>query len=254
MESIARKPFQGVLNIIRFNWQYYALALLFISGLFVSGSVLSGYSFAVNILTAALAAAVLLSLLVSHIVYDRSNLYSLDFLERLPIREGDRLLNINAGFDEISTAITLKYPYVELRVLDFYEAGKHTESSIRRARKMYPSYPGTRRVISTAMELEPGSTDLILLIFAAHEIRDEEERITFFKQLACALKEGGRVLVMEHLRNPYNFLAYNIGFMHFYSRKTWLQTFAGTELKVVEEFRHTPFVSGFILEKNGASS
>lgn len=58
---------------------------------------------------------------------------------------------------------------------------------------------------------------------------------------------------MEHLRNTPNFLAYNIGFFHFYSKAIWLKNFNTAKLKLVKEIKHTPFISIFVLEKNGTA-
>ena len=64
----------------------------------------------------------------------------------------------------------------------------------------------------------------------------------------------GQVIVTEHLRDTANFIAYNIGFLHFHSKETWLQTFRNAGFKVFQEIKITPFISTFILTKNGIAS
>ena len=59
---------------------------------------------------------------------------------------------------------------------------------------------------------------------------------------------------MEHQRDVYNFLAYNIGFFHFLSATTWKQTFAGAGLSESRTIKITPFITTFILAKNGMAS
>src|SRR5690606_25188876 len=93
--------------------------------------------------------------------------------------------------------------------------------------------------------------DKSIAIFSAHEIRNEKERVQFFKELNRTTKPTGQVLVTEHLRDWKNFLVYTIGFLHFYSRKTWLRTFEQADLTVKQEIKTTPFITTFILEKNG---
>ena len=99
--------------------------------------------------------------------------------------------------------------------------------------------------------MESNSADKILLILAAHEIRNGNERIAFFKELNRIIKPTGQIYVTEHLRDTANFIAYNIGFFHFYSKKSWLDTFAKANLAISQEIKQTPFISTFILVKNG---
>lgn len=244
-----RKPFQGVLNIIRFNWHFYVLSLGFLL-LFLILSIiyeaLSNSLWAVGLTVLWLN---IISLLVSYYVYDFSALYSFNWLEAQG--GGGTVVNISAGFDETSGILCRKFPAAELIVLDFYDPKKHTEVSIRRARKAYPLFPGTQRIETVSLPLEKNSADKIFVILSAHEIRDKVERIGFFKELKHLLKPAGRIFIVEHLRDTANFLAYNVGFFHFYSKATWCEVFQAAELKMEKEIKITPFISTFILEKNG---
>ncbi|MGN7820164.1 methyltransferase [Chitinophaga sp. 22536] len=249
MEGIKRKPFQGVMNIVRFNWHFYLLSMgLLITGLFFRHLV------PVQLLLWLLIASSVLSLGVSWYIYDVSRLYQLRWLDGLNVRTNGRIVNINAGFDETSHLLAHKYPDAQLRVFDFYDPAKHTEVSIERARRIYPPYPGTEVVNTSAVPLSHASTDIIFLFMAAHEIRDGRERKIFFEQLCDALPEDGRLIVLEHLRDPFNFMAYNIGFFHFFSARTWKEVFTLAGLSVEEERKVTPFLSAFILCKNGTTS
>ena len=96
--------------------------------------------------------------------------------------------------------------------------------------------------------------DTIFAIFAAHEIRDEAERIAFFKELRRVLEKGGAILVTEHLRNGANFLAYQIGFLHFYARPAWLRVFRQAGLQLVKQVNHTPFITTFMLQQYDTAS
>ena len=46
------------------------------------------------------------------------------------------ITNINAGFDETSYILDDKFPNATIKAFDFYDAEKHTEASIKRARKV----------------------------------------------------------------------------------------------------------------------
>jgi ubiquinone/menaquinone biosynthesis C-methylase UbiE len=194
----------------------------------------------------------LISLSVSYFVYDCSSLYKLTWLHNLQI--GNKIININAGFDETSQLIRKRYPNAELSVLDFYDPTKHTEVSIKRARKAYLPFPKTIRTSTTHLPVQDESADNIFTFFSAHEIRNDDERVAFFNELNRVLTPEGQVIVTEHLRDTANFIAYNIGFLHFHSRWTWLQTFGKAGFKVSNEIKITPFISTFILNKNGTAS
>ena len=163
------------------------------------------------------------------------------------------ILNFTAGFDETSILIKNKFPEANLNSFDFYDPAKNTEISIKRARKAYPPYPGTSQVNTSSLPSETGSADLIFVIFAAHEIRKEVERDIFFNELKRILKPAGKIVLTEHLRDLPNFLAYTIGFFHFMPLSSWRRTFNKCGLKVSDEFKITPFVSTFILEKHGTA-
>ncbi|WP_439882167.1 class I SAM-dependent methyltransferase [Pontibacter sp. MBLB2868] len=247
-----RKPLQGVTNIIRFNWHFYALALAITMLLaFIAGFVgrpLQGYLY----LTAALVlASTGISLLASLYVYDLSGLYRLNWVDRQSTEK--MIVNINAGFDETSALLQDRFAGAELVALDFYDPAKHSEVSIKRARRAYPPFPGTRQTVTHELPLPDASADKVFVILAAHEIRDEKERALFFSELHRVLKPTGQLYITEHLRDVPNLMAYNIGFFHFYSKLTWLRAFENAKLNLQREIKLTPFISTFILAKHGTT-
>ncbi len=252
MEQI-RKPFQGVWNIVRFNWHFYILSAAFLIGLFILNNYISKiyhlYIFAFFIL---ILGTTLISLLVSFYVYDISNLYKLNWLDRA--NSNLNVVNIHAGFDETSVLLSTKFPSAELSVFDFYDSEKHTEVSIKRARKAYLPFPNTKKIITSTIPLADNFADKIFVMLAAHEIRDENERVFFFKELNRVLKNEGQVFVTEHLRDGANFLAYNIGFFHFLPKISWYKTFQVSNLTIKTEKKITPFITIFTLEKYGVTA
>ena len=151
----------------------------------------------------------------------------------------------------ISAPLAHKYPAASLLVADFYDAARHTESSIQRARRAYPPYPGTRAVDTrAALPLADDSIDLVVAFLAAHEIQDAAEWAAFFQEIGRVLAPTGAVIVTEHLRDPANFLAYTVGFLHFHSRRAWLATFRAAGLRVEREVKTTPFITSFFLCKH----
>lgn len=250
-----RKPFQGVWNIFRFNWHFYVLPFASLLILFFlsnyTNSTFRPYLFSIGLL---IFLPTFISLSVSYYVYDLSGLYKLNWITINKVTGKSTIVNINAGFDETSFFLKYKFPNSELLVFDFYDPKKHTEVSIKRARKTYALFPNTKSVTPNNLPLPDNSADQIFVIFAAHEIRNEQERIEFFKELKRVLKPSGEILITEHLRDVPNFLVYNIGFMHFYSKQTWLEVFQLAELNLKSEEKFTPFISTFTLTKYGVAS
>ena len=85
-----------------------------------------------------------------------------------------------------------KFKNAELIALDFYDPKKHTEVSIKRAREAYPPFANTTQIQTSHLQLESNSADKIFVILSAHEIRNENERITFFKELTRVIKPSGQ--------------------------------------------------------------
>jgi hypothetical protein len=251
---VERKPLQGVMNIVRFNRHFYVLAIAVIAFLAVLSAFLDEYTTALAGISTLAMLGTIIPLIVSYYVYDRSGFYTLEWLNEIHIPSRGLMVNINAGFDETSVLLVQKIPEAELRVFDFYDASRHTELSIKRARNLYPPYPGTIAIKTNAVPLEKNSADVIFLIFAAHEIRDANERAMFFSGLSAGLKNDGRIIVVEHLRDRANFIAFNIGFFHFHSAGAWKHTFQDAGLNVERQFSINPFVTTYILAKHGTAS
>lgn len=250
MEPV-RKRFEGLNNLVRFNWHSYlilftALMVIFFTGLFIEKYRI----FAIVFIVASLL-IVVISLIATYYIYDFSPLYKFTWLrDKLQYRPA-RIINIHAGFDVTSRLIAKMYPKDEISVFDFYNANKHTEISTKRARKNYPPFAGTRNIITNHIPLKDGYADRIFLIFSAHEIRSNMERNNFFEELNRILSRNGKIIVVEHLRDAPNFLAYNLGFFHFYTKQTWLNNFFSSGLHCREQIKITPFITAFILDKNG---
>lgn len=246
MES-KRKKFQGVLNILSFNRHFYILGLTALVLITISYLVFQ-WSFLLycTILTAFLY-GLIMPLIVSAYVYDFSGFYDFDWLTKFDLKDAaeKQIVNINAGFDETSFIIKRLFPGSNLKVFDFYNAQRHTEPAIVRARKVSTVYPGTQQVVSNAVPLESNSVDLIFLLSAVHEIRTQQEKVEFLKECHRVCKQDGKVIMVEHLCDLPNFLAFSIGFTHFFSCRTWKKAFKKAGFSSFEETKFTAFMSIF---------
>jgi SAM-dependent methyltransferase len=192
------------------------------------------------------------SLLVSHWIYDLSPLGRWDWLARLLPAPPQHWASLHAGLDETFGALKRVFPTASAGggiVLDFFDAAEMTEPSIVRARQLSLDQTATPADFR-ALPLASGSQDAIFLIFAAHELRRPEARQRFFLEIARALAPGGRAVLVEHVRDGWNFLAFGPGFLHFLPRREWLRLAAAADLAVREDFRITPFVAVLVLEKS----
>jgi len=109
MEKV-RKPFQGVLNIIRFNWHFYIISIGLLILLLLIAQTRNGFfQLCVNIISSITIITMLVSLLVSFYVYDLSGLYDFKWMDTLGINEKYTIVNINAGFDETSELLMEGY-------------------------------------------------------------------------------------------------------------------------------------------------
>jgi len=252
MEQKLRKSFQGIGNIIRFNWHFYLIAFLMIIGLqLISKYINVDFQVSITVLCIIILGIISLSLLVSFYVYDISDLYTLKWVNKKE-RE-DVIVNISAGFDETSHLLKDKFPSSKFIALDFYDPKKHTEVSIKRARKAYPPSKQTVKIETDYIPLNTGEVDVLFVILSAHEIRNKTEQVQFFKELYRVSAPKSKIYVTEHLRDLPNFLAYTIGFFHFYSKKSWSGVFLKANFKLIKEVKITPFISTFILQKNGTT-
>jgi SAM-dependent methyltransferase len=249
LELRKRGAFQGVANIVRFNWPMFFVA--------AEVSLICLLAAALDMLPAPVRVAALLiglgtiaqtgaSLLASHWVYDRSDLYDLTWLPNVMIETPRNIVNIHAGFDESSGALSKIYPSAELRTLDFYDPERTTERSIARARAAFPPTRSAESVSVDSLPLSDFSQDLVLLFLAAHEIRRDDEQEKFFQEIRRSLRANGRVILVEHLRDAANAIAYGPGCLHFHSRATWLRAIHRAGLTPVAESKITPLVRVFV--------
>ena len=246
----ARTPYQGVLQILNFNRRMYAAALAAIGAAGIVWPFLGQAEHAA--IAAGLAPALLwmaASLAVSHYVYDRSRLCEMEWLARALTTSVHSWINIHSGWDESSVSLISVFPGAEGEVVDIFDPRIMTEPSIRRARRLNHGAAVARSARFDALPFGDRSFDTAFCIFSAHELRRPSERVALFRDIARVLREPGECVVVEHVRDWRNFLAFGPGFLHFFSRGSWRRTASEAGLILANEFAFTPFVRVFIFRR-----
>jgi len=245
-----RGKWQGMWSIVRFNWPFYAIAVVVLIAafggfLFIETPLVKlgcGLAFAGS------AYFLIGSLGVSHVVYDRSDLYRWKWLERalLGAKHG-RMILCHSGFDEVSADLRERFGGTEWELLDHYDEMRMTETSIRRARKLYPPTEGTKPAPFDQWPVPTGSADVVFGLLAIHELRSEAERIEWFAEAKRCLLPDARVVLVEHTRDIANFLAFGPGFVHFHSPASWRRCWEKSGFRLTDEFQVTPWVRIFVI-------
>ena len=244
----SRDHWQGTLRILRFNWPFYVAGSAALLCAWVALVMLPlPTSIGIVLVAGATCATfwLIASLVVSHLVYDRSDIRDCRWLAREPSIRPGRWINIHAGFDETSVPLRRIFGGTG-RTFDMFDARAMTERSIARARRSSATTTDAEAVDFRKLPLRDRELDVALLLLAAHELRRHDDRVALFGELHRSLRVGGRVILAEHLRDPWNFLAFGPGFLHFLPRRAWLRAAEASHLSLEREFPITPFVRVFI--------
>jgi hypothetical protein len=241
---------QGVGAIVRFNWPFYVAVVVLNLGILALLEFMTEALLMLAMTTLVIADIwTLASLVVSHWIYDRSPISRGAWLDDLQPRSDLRVLTIDAGHDEAGPMLRAKLPEAPFRRLDIHRPGKVGSPSLERPRS--ESVAAGESAAFEALPVTDGSMDLVLGVFAWHEVRDSADRIAFLREIRRILSDRGRVVVVEHLRDFANFAAYGPGALHFLSRSSWLEGFRVAGLEMRSERKVTPWITIYTLGKEG---
>ncbi|GAB7187233.1 hypothetical protein ATKI12_7064 [Kitasatospora sp. Ki12] len=239
----------GVRDVVRYNWPMYAAGTLTAATGWALARRLPGPAAALARTAAGVAAGyVVSSLLATWAVYDRSELHGYHWLPALlPDGPGDHLI-VDTGLNEIGRPLAARHPGARGRVADLYDPAT-AGASIRRARALVPPAPGGIPARADALPAETAALDTVFAVFAAHELRRPADRTALFAEAARALRPGGTLLLVEHLRDTANAAVYGPGAWHFHSRATWLRHAAEAGLHPATERRIAGLVTAIAFRK-----
>jgi SAM-dependent methyltransferase len=241
---------RGVLQIVRFNWPFFVAEPLVVLLAGIGATVLAGVA---QLVLAGLVVTAgywtVASLIASYWVYDASILTRWTWLAEYFPAAPRRLANLHSGFDDTSHTLRQAFPEAQWLTWDLYDPAQMTEASIARARRA-SSGPRAERVDAASLPAHTAELDGAFLIFAAHEFRTAAGRETLFAELHRVLKPNGKLVLVEHMRDLPNFVAYGPGFLHFLGRAEWLRLARVTGFEINHELRVTPFVRVFVLRRS----
>lgn len=243
---------RGLRQIVRLNWPFYVVAAFVAVGVPMAAHALplaAWFRAVLDTGAAVVGAWLAASLIASWIVYDRSRLMRWDWVLQALGFGPASWINLHAGLDESTPALRALFKDAHGRVFDIFDPAEMTEPSIARARRLARNEVTPEPADFRRLPVPTGTIDAAMLLLSAHELRNEASRRALFAELRRVLGPGGRVVVAEHLRDWANFLAFGPGFLHFHSRRTWVQCFTRNRFDVHAEFSITPFVRVFVLRR-----
>ncbi|MDR3614265.1 MAG: methyltransferase domain-containing protein [Candidatus Obscuribacterales bacterium] len=244
------EKFSGMMRVVQFNWPLYLVAAFIATLLAVisfTHSIDASMRIVCGVATVLIIAQIIASLVVSHLVYDLSSFSNWQWLKEITTIEKPRILLIHAGYDETNNVLPGIFSTSEVVTVDFYDALEAKEPSIKKARELYPSALIPTCTTLSNWPINDASIDLALLAFAAHEITDREQRLLLFREIRRVLSNQGQALLIEHLRDMPNFMAFGFGCFHFLPRSEWLRCARLSSLTVKRQYKITPFVGVFSL-------
>ena len=229
-----RGPFDGVRDVLRFNWPTYLGSAATATALLVTPKP------AIRLVGAGLMAGIVSSLAAVHLAYDRTDLYKLDWLPGIGL--APKTLVLHAGIDDVSPILCERLGLDGVVSVDVLAVGPDTEPSILRARNARLAESSDR-----LDQLKSASFDLAVAFLSLHEIRTAERRVAVLASVKPLLKAEGRLVVVEHMRDAPNLAAFAWGAFHFHPRHAWLRDFAesGFDTEAVAQF--TPLIHSYTL-------
>jgi hypothetical protein len=246
--------FSRALTLARYNWPLYVFAtLVAIVGIALC---LAATSTTIRLLggVAALVAVwfATASFLAFHAMFDRSSLLRGTWLPELLEKAPEKWVQISVCLEETTLPMNQLFPAAEGVLLDIFSPSVMTEPAVTRAR--------ARSQNDHAVAVTPASlgvadewADATVIMLAAHEVRNAAMRESLFRELSRITAAGGRIVVVEHLRNFAAFLAFGPGFFHFLPRSEWIRLSTQSGMRLISESSITPFVHVFVFKPHTAA-
>ncbi|MDQ3127780.1 MAG: YndJ family protein [Chloroflexota bacterium] len=155
-----------------------------------------------------------------------------------------RWLNLTTGFDDSTATLRATLPG-RGSAIDVFDSSRTHAAALRLARAAFPPASESVPVAGLPAVVDSASVDTVFLLMSAHETHDQERR-SLFAATRSALAPGGRLVLVEHLRDRANVLAFGPGAWHFSDRDDWLRSADSAGLELLDERGLGPWVRGFV--------
>lgn len=237
--------------VLYFNKQKILLGLLVASLTLVLGfRTESVLKYVLIVFGALILINILLSIYASYVLYDQSVLYKAKGLvKRFSIKETEKILMFHASFDPVSVEIERELKEVDLDVYNIYGNRHQVEGAIEVSDRIFPPNPRSIDVKADHIPCNDETVDVILALTALHEIFHHDDRVKFFKEMKRVLKEDGRIIICEQMRDLTNFIHFNIGAFHFLSMSSWEKAISESGLAIKNIEALTRFATIIHLER-----
>jgi len=250
-EEVMQHVHRGVRQVVSYHWPFYLFALAAcIGALGLLTYVPMGTSLTTIITIGFVAAAywLVVGTLAVWYVFDLSPLtrwqWIPDVLRIVPSRWG----NLHVGGDEATPTLRALYPHSVGDEIDFFDPALVTEPGLLRLRRQRDASNPTPLTHLYDWSAEEASWDVAFLIFAAHEMRTHEARVALLSRVRQGLRSGGKILLVEHFRDPFNFLAFGPAFTHFFSRDAWTRAADDAGFTIARDKKVNLLVHAVVLE------
>jgi ubiquinone/menaquinone biosynthesis C-methylase UbiE len=245
--DLLRKPqYSGAISTLLYNWPIFSGALLFsLIALVVSIVINNLWSWVLLVGAIGVLGLVFNILAASFIVYDWGQKREYDRLAELGnLSEANVVIDITCGKLRGTRGLLSRFQQGHYFVIDIYDAQKMTDAALRRAREMEPPLAAGRRIYRRTgtydgLPIPPNWADVIYCSFSLHELQHETDRQAIFAEFARILKPNGKLLMAEHGRDLFNFVAFGPGVLGFLAPVTWAKhiTEAGLVIQHHERWR-----------------
>lgn len=237
----------GARRIFLYNWPTF-VGTWSLAVLLAALGVHHGCGILVLMACASLAWSVV-ALAVSSYIYDWSPLARGTWLTSLGHGAVHTWAAIDAGLDA-EVQLEPHVPGTCLARLQLSDAVTMRGASIRRAKALTPRSHGAIHCTPDCLPLPDASCDAVFVPFAAHEIQTPAARARFFGEVSRVLRPSASLVLVEHLRDAWNFAAFGPGAFHFLPRREWLSLAAHAGFDLRRTRRITPWVTALVLERS----
>lgn len=245
-----RGSLAGVRMILGYNWPLYVTGLATVA----TGAALAARRSSPTLLRLAGAAGAgvagwlsVASVAASWWVYDLSELYRWTWLPRTVRHEPRHIIVMHAGLDEASEPVSRTWPMAAVSSLDVHGGLGRTTASLRLARRDAGRDAEAHHEAHGQLATD---TDLVVIFLAAHELRSRTARVELMRRIHHSLVVGGRLVLVEHVRDLSNAVVFGPAIGHFYPVREWRDAIGRGGLDLVAEERITPFITVMTAERS----